>query len=214
MASYTITTTDEQEAALQWAYQQQIEMSRLPGVSVQPPATVAAFLQQQVDLQVLNVNVVNYNTEQGAELIAMVATVPPANRAAAIEDIEDVVTEHGGTAPFRNVPYLWSTNTAAPPRVSSIEADQTQANMATVSKLTFDDLDADGGMQMAALMAIPAGSTIRVLDPANAANALTVRSTAAAIQRQGADGFVEIAVAFISFSGTFADTQRVVSSAE
>jgi hypothetical protein len=211
MASYTIVTTDEQEAALAWQYDLLLHPPATMPPTSPPPATQADYLQQLVSHQVLDPMVVQYGNAQAAQLVSLVATIPPENRAAAFEDIEVVVDEHGGTPLFRDVPYLWSVSTAPPPRVNSIEVDVTQPNMATVSKIFFDDRDAGNVVRMDALMAIRLGSTLRL---ANGATLLRVRTTAAPIQRQGADGHVEIAVQLVEFVGTFADLQQVSCSVE
>lgn len=211
MAEYLIVTTDEQDAALTWQYEQLLNPPATMPPTVPPPDTQLDYLQQQVSHLVLDPMVVQYESAQAAQLVSLVATIPPENRAAAFDDIQVVVDEHGGTPVFRDVPYLWSTSTAPPPRVNSIEADATQPNMAAVTKVFFDDLDANGVSRMDALMGILIGSILRI---ANGANVLRVRTRAAPIQRQGADGHVEILVQLESFAGTFADLQPVSGSVE
>jgi hypothetical protein len=101
---------------------------------------------------------------------------------------------------------LWSTSTAPPPRDQSVELDVTQANVTTVTKLFFDYLDANNGDQMNALLALPVSTFVRIEDAATATNFVLVITTAAPIQRQGADGHVEIAVQYRQHSGSLADT--------
>src|SRR4030095_4956659 len=115
-----------------------------------------------------------------------------------------------GTVKLTKCRYLWSTNTAAPPRNNSIEANVTWANIATVDKLTFYYLDADAVDRMTTLMAITVGTIVRIEDVAGpTANFLKVTTTAVPIQRQGANGYVEIAAKFESSGGARGAKLRV-----
>jgi hypothetical protein len=70
MASYTIVTTDAQEAALAWTYAQS-QVPRIPPGAEAPPVlpeqTQAEFLQAQVEHLVLNLYVQQYLDARAAE---------------------------------------------------------------------------------------------------------------------------------------------------
>jgi hypothetical protein len=209
MGTWTITTTTAEDDAIQYAYQQALKQPAgrpppLPPVTV--PATVEAFFQQQTMIGTVAPMVTAYQQARNVELVSMLGTIPPENRPAAQAAIEDVVEDHGGTVTARELAYLWSTNTAAPPRNNSAEADVSAANLATIRKLTFDHRDADGVDRMASLMALATSTLIRL---EAGANMLQVVTTAAPVQRQGADGYVEFAVQFSQSAGTLADTARL-----
>lgn len=212
MGTWTITTTATEDAAIDFAYEQ--AQKPPPGLltpPIPPPPTVAAFFQLRVTSSAVAPLVAVHQAAQTAELVGALASVPAENRAAAQKEIEAVIVEQGGAVKVRSARYLWSSNTAAPPRVNSVEADATDANLATLGTLTFDDLDADNVTQMAALLALPVNTLIRIEDAADPANYLVTILHAAPIQRQGADGYVELLVTFSSRGGTFAalDTKPV-----
>jgi hypothetical protein len=201
VGTWTITTTADEDAAITWANQQ--SQRALIGSPAPPVAkTDAAFFQQSVQQSTLDPLSQRYRDAQSTELIATLNTIPPANRPAARIDIETAIEAHGGTAPLHQATYFWSTSTAPPPRVQSVEVDATEANFSTVMKIYFDDLDTANVSHMTDLLALKLGTIIRLVDPANAANLLEVVTIATPIQRQGADGHVEIAVRFNQKSGT------------
>jgi hypothetical protein len=211
MGTWTITTTTTEDDAINYAYQQ-AQKPPMPGL---PPstaaATVAAFFQERVQKTTVAPMVSQYQSAKNVELVSTFATIPEANRPAAQKDIEAVVVEHGGTVTIKSAPYLWSTNTAAPPRNNSIEADVNDANLATLTKLTFHYLDADNVNQMNALMALEVNALIHIEDATNPANFLQTLLKAPPIQRQGANGYAEMSVTFQRRGGSFAalDTKKM-----
>jgi hypothetical protein len=203
MGSWTISTTTAEDDAIGAAYQRSQRTPPGPG----PPAeTIEAYFQRMTTHSTVTPMVMQHQQEQNAELLSTFATIPEANRAAAKADVEAVVIEHGGTVTLKTATYLWSTSTAPPPRAQSVELNVTQANIATVTLLYFDYLDANNADQMNALMALAVSTFVRIEDAATATNFLEVITTAAPIQRQGADGHVEIAVQYRQHGGTLGDT--------
>jgi hypothetical protein len=214
MGTWTVTTTSAEDEAITFAYD---DSQRTPGSALAgappfgppPPGTtetIQQFFDRMAHISTVSPMLIRHQSVQNAELISTLGTIPEANRSAAKNDIEAVIVQHGGTVELHECRYLWSTNTAAPPRNNSIEANVTWANIATVDKLTFYYLDADAIDRMSTLMAIAVGTLVRIEDVANMANFLKVTTTAAPIQRQGANGYVEIAVKFELSGGTLADT--------
>jgi len=211
MGTWTITTTPTQDDAITYAYQQ-AQKPMIPGLP--PPtsaATVDAFFQERVAQTTVAAMMAQHQAAKNADLVASLQTVPEANRPAALDDMKAVIVQHGGTVKITDAVYLWSTNTAAPPRNNSIEANVTDANLATVTKLTFHYLDADNVDRMNSLMALAVNAIVRIEDAANAANFLQTILTAAPIQRQGANGYVEMTVQCQQRGGSFAtlDTKRM-----
>jgi len=210
MGTWTITTTPTEDEAIEHAYQQ-AQKPALPGMTPPPVGTVEEFFQQRVTQTTVATMVSLHLSAKNTTLVDSLMTVPEANRPAAKADIEAVIMQHGGTVPVTDTTYLWSTNTAAPPRNNSIEADVSAANLASLTKLTFHYLDADSVNRMTSLMAVTVNTLIRIEDAANAANFLQTILRAAPIQRQGADGYVEMPVSFQHLGGSFAalDTKRM-----
>jgi hypothetical protein len=214
MGTWTVTTTPAEDDAITFAYD---DSQRSPGsafagappFSPPPPGTtetIQQFFDRMAHLSTVSPMLTRHQGVKNSELIGTLQTIPEANRPAARTDIEAAIVAHGGTVELRECRYLWSTNTAAPPRNNSIEADATWANIATVTKLTFYYLDADNVNRMSTLMAIAIGTLVRIEDAANMSNFLKATTTAAPIQRQGANGYVEIAVKFGLSGGALADT--------
>jgi len=207
MSTWTVTTTAAEDDAIHYAYQQSQKppILGMPGNPVTPAAeTEAQFFDRMVHQGVIAPMGAQQRAASQAELSAMLGTIPPENQAAAVEDIAVVVEEHGGTVPLHEARYLYSNSTAPPPRDLSVEVDATDANFAQVTKIFFDHLDADSHNRMSSLMGLVTGTVIRLADAANAATFLQVFTKGAPIQRQGADGHVEIAVQFSQRGGSFA----------
>lgn len=202
MSNWAIVTTAAEDDAITYAYQQ----SQDPAAMVPAPAgeTITAFFDRSVHASTIAAMVGGYQSVQNTELIATLTTIPAANRPAAKVEIEGVVVKHGGTVALNAGQWKWSKSSAPPPTVQSVEMNVTDANMATVSKLFFHYLDAGGVDRMAGLMAIAIGSVIRIEDPANGSVFLQVITTAAPIQRQGANGHAEFAVKFSLSAGGLA----------
>jgi hypothetical protein len=205
MGIWTIATTTAEDDAIAAAHQR--SQRPPPGPFPPPPVeSVEAYFQRMTSHSTVAPMVSQHQQEKNAELLSTFATIPEANRDAAHADMEAVVVEHGGTVKLKTATYLWSTSTAPPPRNQSVEIDVTQANVATVTMLWFDYLDANNGDQMNALMALAVSTFVRIEDAATPANFLQVVTTAAPIQRQGADGHVEIAVQYRQHGGVLGDT--------
>lgn len=204
MASWMIQTTTAEDEAIHAAYQH----SQRPHPPFPPPAveTVEAYFQRMTLTSTVTPMVSQHQQAKNAELLTTFATIPEANRDAAQADLEAVVVEHGGTVTLKAATYLWSTSTAPPPRTQSIEINVTQTNIAQVTVMWFDNLDANNADQMNALMALAVSTLIRIEDTANPANFLQVFTAAVPIQRQGADGHVEIAVQYQQHGGSLGDT--------
>jgi hypothetical protein len=202
MSTWTITATAAEDDAITYAYQQ----SQDPAAMVKPPPgeTIAAFFDRMVHTGTLGAMGASYQAVQNAELVTMLGTIPEANRQAAKKDIEAAVVAHGGTVTLTATQYKWSKSSAPPPTAQSVEMNVSDANMATVSKLYFHYLDGGGVDRMSALMAMASGTVIRIEDPANSSIFLQVMTTAAPIQRQGANGHVEFAVKFSLSAGALA----------
>ena len=96
MATYTITTTPDQETALAEAY---ARSQNIVPPAPEAPASQEAYLQQQVNTNVLNPMVGTYALEANTVLMHSLATIPVENRAAALTDLEAAVTDNGGTLP-------------------------------------------------------------------------------------------------------------------
>ena len=97
MASYTITTTDDQEAALVHAFQHQASM---PPVGPQPktaPLTQEEFLQTEVNMRVLDPMLYTLARDINNALIASLATIPPENRDEAFLQNTHIIGLNGGT---------------------------------------------------------------------------------------------------------------------
>jgi len=168
--------------------------------------TVQQFFQRMTIAQTVTPMVRVFTAAENTKLIKSIESIPPENRETALVEIEEVITESGGTVVEDQFDYLWSTSTAAPPRVNSIEVDQATANFANISKIWFDNLDKDGIDQMDKLMVIPVNSLILIENATTPSNYLQVLTTSNPIQRQGADGHVEIPCKFSKSGGTLADT--------
>jgi hypothetical protein len=87
MAQYTIVTTREQEAALNYAFEHHGEEGQ----------TKAQFLQQRVSQQVLNPMVASWYNDRSVSLEKSIATIPEANEDKASQEIQDVIVANGGT---------------------------------------------------------------------------------------------------------------------
>lgn len=224
MATRTITTTAAEDEAIAYAHAQSQKppaaAAPTPKVAPVPPPlpapappgeTEAEYFDRMTRYATVGPMVSRHDAAKNSEFLVAFASVPPENQEAAQKQIEAVIVAQGGAVSARSARYLWSSNTAAPPRTQSVEADVTDANLATVKKLTFDDVDADNVSQMKALMALAVNTLIRIEDAANPANFLAAILNAPPIQRQGADGYVEFPVAFSSRGGSFAtlDTKPV-----
>jgi hypothetical protein len=204
MGTWTIATTTAEDEAIAAAHQR--SQRPLPMFPPPPAETVETYFQRMTSSGTVAPMVAQHQQEKNDELLTTLGTIPEANRAAAKTEIEAVVVEHGGTVPLTTATYLWSTSTAPPPRNQSVELNVTQANIATVTLLYFDYLDANNGDQMNALLALAGSTFVRIEDAATPANFLEVVTTAAPIQRQGADGHVEIAVQYRQHGGSLGDT--------
>jgi hypothetical protein len=205
MGTWTIATTTTEDDAIAAAHQRSQRTPPGP-FPPPPPETVEAYFQRMTSTSTVAPMVSQHQQEKNTDILATLGTIPEANRAAAKADIEAVVIEHGGTVILKTATYLWSTSTAPPPRNQSVELNVTQANIATATLVWFHYLDANNGDQMNALMALPVSTFVRIADAANAANFIEVVTTAAPIQRQGADGHVEIAVQYRQHGGSLGDT--------
>jgi hypothetical protein len=75
------------------------------------------------------------------------------------------------------------------------------ANVAALSKVTVHYLDRNGVDRMVSLMAVPANALIKLVSGDNPDHWVSVIATAAPIQRQGPDGFVEFPARFNQQSG-------------
>lgn len=197
----TVTTTTAEDEAITHSYQQ--SQKGLAGV---PPIveTEAQYFERMVHNSTLGPMVFMHTQTKNADLVVSLSSIPEANRPAAKADIDAVIVTHGGTVPATAFTYLWSSNTAAPPRVNSVELDATEANHSTVTKLTFDDMDSTNVSRMNSLLGIKINTLIRLEDAASVANFVQVLTTGTPIQRQGADGFVELPVKIHSKGGSFA----------
>ena len=220
MATRTVETTAAEDEAITYAYQQ----SQKPGLGGVPIATTAMdpmpkaadeteaqFFQRMTQQTTIGPIVMQHNHAKNTELLASMNSIPPENREAAQADIEAVITAQGGTVPLHDVTYLFSSNTAAPPRAQSVEANVNDTNLATVTKLTFDNEDAENVAQKARLLALKVNTLIRLEDAETPANFLQVILTAVPLEKQPADPYVEMTVAFHSRGGSFAtlDTKPV-----
>jgi hypothetical protein len=215
MGAWTVTTTPAEDDAITFAYDDSQRspgsaLSGAPPFSPPPPGTtetIQQFFDRMAHISTVSPMLVRHQGVKNSELIGTLETIPEANRPAARTDIEATIVAHGGTVKLTKCRYLWSTNTAAPPRNNSIEADATWANIATMTKLTFYYLDADAVDRMTTLMALAVGTIVRIEDvAAPTTNFLKVTTTAVPIQRQGANGYVEIAVKFGQSGSALADT--------
>jgi ABC-type branched-subunit amino acid transport system substrate-binding protein len=99
MATYTITTTDDQETALVYAFEHLVAPPTIPGFPPPPalPATQQEYLQQQVDVLVLTPMGTRYGQAVTTAVQNSLASVPIENQEAALESIKQVITDSGGT---------------------------------------------------------------------------------------------------------------------
>jgi hypothetical protein len=203
MGNWTVQTTTTEDDAITYAYQQSqsVPLFGSPVPGRRDVETIEAFFDRMTHHSVVSPMVTRQQSVKTTDLLTTLGTIPPENREAAQRDIEVVVVEHGGTVPLTAATYQWSKSSAPPPSTQSVEMDVSDANVVTVTKLYFHYLDANGIDRMMGLMAIPVNTAIRIEDPDNPSTFLLVVTTAAPIQRQGADGHVEFVVVFSAAGG-------------
>lgn len=96
MAQYTIVTTREQEAGLNYSFESY----------AQEGETKAQFLQGRVNHMVLNPMFIDYKSSQAIALDKSIATIPEENEAKAAQEIQAVIVSNGGTlVPAGPPPY-------------------------------------------------------------------------------------------------------------
>jgi hypothetical protein len=207
MTTRSVDTTTSEDESIAYSYTQWQKMGSMPiGPPGTPlPTTEAQYFQAMTNQGTVTPMVALHQRAKNDDLIKTLGTIPPEQQAAAKADIETVVVQHGGSLPLRTAKWQMSTNTAPPPRTKSLELNVTQANIATVNKLTFDYLDADGVDRMAALMLIASGTLVKITDAANAANFVQALTMGIPVQRQGANGYAEFTVYYKGHGGTLAD---------
>ena len=86
MASYTIVTSREREAALNYAFEHYATEEE----------TKEQFLQRRVNEQTLNPMVVSWKYDQAISLDKSIATIPEENEAKASTEIQAVIVDNGG----------------------------------------------------------------------------------------------------------------------
>jgi len=209
MGNWTIVTTDAQDDAIAWAHAQSLKppegfVTAPQVVPLATTTTVEEFMQAQTIALTVEPMAMRQQSAMMAEDLAAFQSVPDENKAAFRADVEASVQAYGGTVPASTLSYLWSANTAAPPRDLSVELDQGEAKWPELTKLTAHSLDAQSVDRMAMLMAVAANTVVRIEDAASPANFVVVLITGAPIQRQGADGYVEFPAVFNQRGGTFA----------
>ena len=96
MATYTIVTNREQEAALNYAHEHYAEAGQ----------TKAQFLQARVSQRVLNPMFADWKNAQAVSLERSIATIPEANEAKASTEIQAVIVTNGGTLVPAGPPVL------------------------------------------------------------------------------------------------------------
>jgi hypothetical protein len=87
MADYTVTTTDEQEVSLEYAY-------TYYGTGGE---TKDQFLQRRVNSAVLDPMVLSQKSDAQIAFQQSIATIPEANKPQAQEEIKNVIVANGGT---------------------------------------------------------------------------------------------------------------------
>ena len=87
MAQYTILTTREQEAGLNFSHEHYAEEGQ----------TKEVFLQSRVSHQVLNPMFADFKNAQAVSLEKSIATIPEANEAKAATEMQAVIVANGGT---------------------------------------------------------------------------------------------------------------------
>lgn len=87
MAQYTILTTREQEAGLNFSHDHYAAEGQ----------TKEQYLQEQVSHRVLNAMFVDWKQSQSVALDKSIATIPEANEAKASTEIQAVIVSNGGT---------------------------------------------------------------------------------------------------------------------
>jgi len=87
MAQYTIVTTREQEAGLNFSHEHYAEEEQ----------TKEQFLQQRVSNQVLNPMFADWKQSTSVALDKSIATIPQSNEAKAATEIQAVIVANGGT---------------------------------------------------------------------------------------------------------------------
>jgi hypothetical protein len=99
MGSYTITTTDDQETALVYAFEHLVIPPTIPGFPPPPtsPTTQEEYLQQQVEMSVFSPMVARYGQAVTQAVQHSLASVPVENQEAALEAIKQTITDNGGT---------------------------------------------------------------------------------------------------------------------
>ena len=99
MATYSITTTDDQETALVYAYEQSQHPPPFPGMPppLVPAETQAEFFQRQINTMTLGPMQASLNAATQAAIMASLQTIPEENQPAAAVEIRAVITEQGGT---------------------------------------------------------------------------------------------------------------------
>lgn len=209
MTTRTIETTASEDEAIAYAHQQTQKPLGMIGVPPPTTETEAEFFQRMTAQGTIRPMVDQYTQVKNAEVISSLNSIPPENRDEAQAEIEAVITTHGGAVPIHELTYLWSSNTAAPPRDNSIEVNATDANFAQVTKIFFDDLDAGNVSRLQSLLALKVNTLIRIEHPVHQMNFLQVVTTGAPIERQPADPYIEIPVVFHTRGGSLAtyDTQ-------
>lgn len=96
MASYTITTTDDQEAALKYAFDK-ATAGNPPLLNPLPPGTTQEqYFQMQINQSLLAQMMAAYNTALDTRLRASMNTIPPENQEVAQTEIAAVIVDQGG----------------------------------------------------------------------------------------------------------------------
>jgi hypothetical protein len=86
MAQYTIVTTREQEAGLNYSFEHFAAEGQ----------TKQQFLQERINHMVLNPMFVDFKNAQATSLEKSIATIPEANEAKASQEIQTVILANGG----------------------------------------------------------------------------------------------------------------------
>jgi hypothetical protein len=105
MATYTILTTREQEAGLNFAFEHYADEGQ----------SKAEFLQSRVNRAVLTPMFADWKQRQAVSLELSIATIPEANETKASTEIQAVITANGGTLVPVGPPPVLPLPTMPPP---------------------------------------------------------------------------------------------------
>jgi hypothetical protein len=97
MAEYTITTTDDQEAGLQFSFEH-YNYTNL--------ASAAELLQSRVSAGVLDPMVAEQKRANSVAVNDSISTIPPENMPTAVEEIKTVIINNGGTLVEPGAPVI------------------------------------------------------------------------------------------------------------